>query len=119
VCKSPLSAVLLEQFLGMEKIMFFSPKPDIDVDQEEFDFFDNHLEIIENHGVLALIEDNGQLLFKNVKDMDLYMESDKREFQSQKKMNLIKTRSTKQTIHKVPMNLKKSNKMVRKVRYSY
>ncbi len=103
ICKTPLSAVLLEKYIGMEKIMFFDKTK-----REEFDFFENDFELIENHGVLALIEDDGHLLFQSVYDLDLYMESDKREFQSQKKM--VFTNSCKNKRHFSRLNQSKNIK---------
>jgi hypothetical protein len=90
----------------MEKIMFFDKTKREEF--EEFDFFENDFELIENHGVLALIEDDGHLLFQSVYDLDLYMESDKREFQSQKKM--VFTKSCKNKRHFAQLNRRVQNK---------
>ncbi len=59
--------------------MFYSDNTEEGDAGEEQDVF------IWNHGFLVLIKD-GQLIFDNERDMDLYMESEKREYKGQKKM---------------------------------
>ena len=81
VCKTSLSPVLLAKYLGIEGVMFYSDNKDDDEDEEEYDEDD----FIWNHGILVLLKD-GQLIFDNERDMDLYLESDKREHKGQKKM---------------------------------
>jgi hypothetical protein len=78
VCKTSLSLVLLAKYLGIEGVMFYSDNKEY-YEQVVFNDF------IWNHGFLVLIKD-GQLIFDNERDMDLYMESSKREYNSQKKM---------------------------------
>ena len=79
VCKTSLSPVLLEKYLGIEKIMFFKAEK-----EEEEEYYEEDTIFI-NHGVRYIIED-GFLRFESEKDMTLYMESGKKENDSQKKM---------------------------------
>ncbi len=86
VCKTSLSPVLLAKYLGIEGVMFYSEKKDGERDDEdEYYNEENDDNFIWNHGILVLLKD-GHLIFDTERDMDLYLESDKREHKGQKKM---------------------------------
>lgn len=85
ICKSELSAVFLEKFIGIEKIMMhkkeYNEGDDEDgVDVEEIGY---NSEWYELNGIL-IEKIDGELYFQSEKEMYLYLEYQKRYFLSQK-----------------------------------
>lgn len=106
VCKTSLSPILLANYLGLEGVMFYDPNP-IDEDEEDEEEEDEEeVEWFVNHGVEYIFEE-GTIYFQTVKDRDLYMESEKRQFSSKhqlirnqmKALRMKGTNATKQ-LHK-------------------